>query len=81
MIKFLGSDGACDVNDYGDDFTRMLSTAQKVPYSRLLQILQDYVGNDADASELGYVRDILSDVCGVTAEEAEAIGLGYLFDV
>ena len=51
-----------------------------VSYDRLLQILQDYVNNDAEAAEEGYVRSILKDICGVNKEEAEQLGLGYLFD-
>lgn len=51
-----------------------------VPYERVVQILQDYVCNDAESAETDYVRDVLESVCGVTKEEAEALGFGYLFD-
>ncbi len=54
--------------------------AMTVCYDRVLQILQDYVEVDVEASETCYVRDILEDVCGVTKEEAEILGLGYIFD-
>ena len=53
----------------------------KVPYERVVQILQDYVGNDAEAAEPAYVADVLfGSVCSMTKEEAEALGLGYLYD-
>ena len=51
-----------------------------VSYERVVQILQDYVYNDVETAELGYVGDVLESFCGVTKEEAEALGLGYLFD-
>ena len=51
-----------------------------IPYARLLQILKDYVENDAEATELKYVKGILENVCGVTEEEANVLGFGYIFD-
>ena len=51
-----------------------------VSYERVVQILQDYVYNDVETAELDYVRDVLESFCRVTKEEAEALGLGYLFD-
>jgi hypothetical protein len=46
---------------------------------RLLQILKDYVMNDAEAaSDDTYVATVLTDICGMTREEVKEIGLGYL---
>lgn len=52
----------------------------KVSKVRLLEMLQRYVDFDLQAAETGYVRDVLTDVCGMTNEEAEELGFDYLFD-
>lgn len=46
---------------------------------RLLQILQDYVNNDAEAAEPEYIRNTLVDTCGCSKEEIEEIGFSWLF--
>lgn len=51
-----------------------------VPYERLLRILQDYVGNDYEAtSDSGYVRDALY-AAGCGEEIMKALGFDWLFD-
>ena len=52
----------------------------KIPYERLEQICCAYIDNDIEgASEMSYIRDILTDVCGMTKEEINQLGFGYLF--
>ena len=74
VVEWVGSKTIFDMEKMKMETTEMVS------YERVVQILQDYVCNDAEAAEIGYVRDILESVCGVTRKEAENLGLGYLFD-
>lgn len=46
---------------------------------RLMDILRDYILNDLDSAEPGYVRDVLTDICLCTEEEIQEIGLDWLF--
>ena len=55
-------------------------TLNDISKERLAAIIQNYVNNDLEAAENGYVREVLEDVCGIDTEEAEAIGLGFIFD-
>ena len=55
-------------------------TLNDISKERLAAIIQNYVNNDLEAAESGYVREVLEDVCGIDTEEAEAIGLGFIFD-
>lgn len=55
-------------------------TQNDISKERLVSIIQNYVGNDYEAAEPGYVRGVLEDTCGMYREEAEALGLGYIFD-
>ena len=49
-----------------------------VSKERLRVILESYVSNDAEASELGYVQEALEQA-GCDQEEAEKIGLGWVW--
>lgn len=53
---------------------------KEITKERVIQILQDYVYNDAEATELSYVREVLTGVCGCDEEEMRALGFGYIFD-
>lgn len=44
------------------------------------EMLKSYVENDLDAAEPDYVREVLFDNIGMTKEETEACGLGYLWE-
>ena len=55
-------------------------TINDISKERLVSIIKSYVGNDYEAAEPGYVRETLEDVCGMDKKEAEALGLGYVFD-
>lgn len=57
-------------NDKDDDI--------EISKSRLVQIIQTYVENDASCAELDYIRTALADICGITPEEAQILGFGYL---
>ena len=46
---------------------------------RLEEILIRYIDNDLDAADPSYVREILTNVCGCTAEEIMELGLDYLW--
>ena len=39
-----------------------------------------YVNNDLAAAEPDYVREVLTDVCGLNSNQLKAIGLDYLFE-
>lgn len=54
---------------------------EAVPYERLLGILQDYVGNDYEATsgDSGYVRDALY-AAGCGKEIMKALGFDWLLD-
>ena len=38
-----------------------------------------YVEDDYEGTELSYIRDKLTDVCGLSKEECELLGLGWAF--
>lgn len=46
---------------------------------RLMDILRDYIMNDLDSAEPGYVRDVLTDICLCSPSELHEIGLEWLF--
>lgn len=52
-----------------------------ITQERTERILCDYIANDLDSADPGYVREVLRDVCGVTTEEAKALGISELFDI
>lgn len=52
-----------------------------VPYDRVKTALENYVVFDADASERSYVYDNLSCECGLTNDEIDALGLGWVKEV
>ena len=47
-------------------------------YSRLECCFRAYVEHDLETADTDYVRDVLRDVCGLTNEELEHLGLDYL---
>lgn len=51
-----------------------------IPYERLEQILCDYISNDAEATEISYIRETLQDICGCSNEEIIELGFGYLLN-
>lgn len=46
---------------------------------RLGQMLNAYIVNDAESADPSYVREVLRDVCGMTKEEAEELGLLWIY--
>lgn len=46
---------------------------------RLGQMLNAYIVNDAESADPAYVRDVLRDVCGMTKDEAEELGLLWIY--
>lgn len=55
-------------------------TVKEISKERLVQIINDYISNDYEAAEGNYIKEALENVCGMNKEEAEALGLGYIFD-
>ena len=54
----------------------------RLSYDRIVQILQLYINCEVvAASEIQPILNTLKGVCGMTRDEAELVGLGYLFDV
>ena len=47
---------------------------------RAIDLFKMYVLNDLETADTDYVREVLTDVCGLTEEEAEEVGLDWLFD-
>ena len=56
-----------------------VQSAEKLSRERAMQIAADYIANDYEAADSNYVKDIL-DVLGVTREEAEELGIGWIMD-
>ena len=48
-------------------------------FDRLKQAFLSYINNDLAAAEPGYVRDVLTDTCGLTSAEIEELGFDCLF--
>lgn len=44
-------------------------------FERVKDILVSYVDNDLETADVGYVREVLTDVCGCTEEELKELGL------
>ena len=42
---------------------------------RVISILVDYIDNDLSAADPGYVREVLTDVCGCTEKELKLLGI------
>lgn len=55
-------------------------TIHDISKERLAEIINDYVNNDYEATESNYIKEKLETVCSMDKEEAEALGLGYIFD-
>lgn len=45
---------------------------------RAVRIASDYINNDAEAADHDYIRDTLDQI-GVSLDEAEELGLGWLY--
>ena len=55
--------------------------ASDISPERTAQILYDFLSAEIEeCGECAPVRDTLADICGVTREEAEELGIGYIFD-
>lgn len=52
----------------------------RITQERTEDILCRYIDNDLCDADTGYVRDVLRDVCDVTHEEAEDLGIASLFE-
>ena len=48
-------------------------------FDRLKQVFLNYIDNDLAAAEPGYVRDVLTDTCGLTNAEIKELGIDWLF--
>lgn len=53
---------------------------REMDYARLLEIFQNYVSNDYEASEADYVYDALLEA-GLEEDEFEELGFGWLLDM
>lgn len=49
--------------------------------TRLKYILLKYIGNDLDVAEPGYVREVLTDICGCSMEEIKELQLDWLWPI
>ena len=54
-------------------------TVRKAPVISAAEFGIEYINRDADAVDMDYMRETLSEI-GCTAEDAERIGIGYVFD-
>ena len=54
-------------------------TVRKAPVISAAEFGIEYINRDSDAVDMDYMREILSEI-GCTAETAERIGIGYVFD-
>lgn len=54
-------------------------TVRKAPVISAAEFGIEYINRDSDAVDMNYMREILSEI-GCTAETAERIGIGYVFD-
>lgn len=48
-------------------------------YDRLLAAFRAYVDNDLACADPEYVREVLTDVCGLGAEELKEFGFDWLW--
>lgn len=46
----------------------------------ILHAFQAYVEEDYEGTEISYIRDMLKDTCGLTDEEVEKYGFGWVLD-
>lgn len=54
-------------------------TVRKAPLISAAEFGIAYINRDSEAVDMDYMRDTLSEI-GCTAEDAERIGIGYVFD-
>lgn len=48
---------------------------------RLMEILRTFVEIEGESADPYYLREVMEDDIGLTKEEAEAIGIEWVFDV
>ena len=53
--------------------------ASHIDLEKALYAFLAYVEDDYEGTELSYIRDKLTDVCGLSKEECELLGLGWAF--
>ena len=61
------------------DRARKMPRKPRMSRDRAMRLLIAYIANDAAAADTDYVREVLRDVCGMTAEEAEELGIADLY--
>lgn len=49
-------------------------------YKKLLDAFLAYVEDDAECTELTYIRNKLTDICGLSEKDCDDIGLGWVFE-
>lgn len=54
-------------------------TVRKAPLISAAEVGIAYINRDSEAVDMDYMRETLSEI-GCTAEDAERIGIGYVFD-
>lgn len=54
-------------------------TVRKAPLISAAEFGIAYINRDSEAVDMGYMRETLGEI-GCTAEDAERIGIGYIFD-
>lgn len=75
---------AADIEDLGlggilpDTDITYSSTHPTLQFDDVLSAFQCYVDNDLAAADPGYVRYVLTDICGLNPEEMKQCGFGYL---
>lgn len=68
---------ACEVT-FPDEFWEE-EPETSITKERLIEILISYIDNDAAATDPGYIREVLTDICGCTETELKELGLyGWL---
>ena len=68
---------ACEVT-FPDEFWEE-EPETGITKERLIEILISYIDNDAAAADPGYIREVLTDICGCTETELKELGLyGWL---
>jgi len=61
------------------DISAQTPRKPRMSRDRVMRLFRAYVANDAAAADTDYVREVLRDVCGMTAEEAEELGIADLY--
>lgn len=48
---------------------------RNIDKQRVVDILVDYINNDLESADPGYVREVLRDICGCTDDELKELGI------